>query len=75
MDLSEAARLMARQPKRRRYAKTCELCGTAFMSARPEARWCSVRCAQGAYVIRRREQRLRERQARQKDGGSTEASV
>ena len=67
MDLSEAARLMAQKPRRRRYARVCERCGMAFVSARPEARFCSLRCGQRAAYLRRREQRLRERQLRQSD--------
>ena len=67
MDASEAARLLAQQPRPRRHPKVCEACGKPFLAARSDARCCSLACAHAAYVARRREQRRREKLQREAD--------
>jgi len=53
LSVSEAARLLAQRPKRKRYTKRCEWCGAEFQAAYPYAKWCSNRCAQRACRARK----------------------
>ena len=41
---SELARRLASLPRKRRYPKTCAVCGKEFIAAREEAVYCSGRC-------------------------------
>ena len=38
------------------YDKTCVVCGDSFKSARPHGKYCSLRCSNDAYILRRRKQ-------------------
>ncbi len=41
---SELARRLASRPRRKRYERTCGMCGKEFLAAREEAKYCSDRC-------------------------------
>jgi len=36
------------------YNKTCAVCGDSFLSDRPHGKYCSLRCSNDAYILRRR---------------------
>lgn len=36
------------------YDKTCIVCGDSFKSGRPHGKYCSQRCINDAYILRRR---------------------
>jgi len=43
------------------YAKNCCVCGDAFMSSRPKGKYCSQRCSNDAYIVKRRKRAARKR--------------
>lgn len=60
-DASEAARLLARLPRRRGYHGTCPVCGAAF-NGTATRRYCSRTCRLHAAYLRRKAARQARRQ-------------
>lgn len=43
------------------YKLTCQHCDYVFYAKRPDAKWCSYRCRNDAYIIQRKERREQQR--------------
>lgn len=45
-------------PRSKRFKRICGHCGGEFLTASDRARWCSPKCKQAAYRLRREKQSL-----------------